>query len=55
MAARAADDQAAGRGRQFQIRELGARTEEQQSERVSLPPRQSLHEHPKTRGGHTKR
>jgi hypothetical protein len=55
MAARAADDQAAGHGRQFQIRELGARTEEQQSERVSSPPRQSLHEHPKTRGGHTKR
>jgi hypothetical protein len=29
MAARATDDQAAGRGRQFQIREPGARTEEQ--------------------------
>jgi hypothetical protein len=29
MAARAADDQAAGHGRQFQICEPGARTEEQ--------------------------
>jgi hypothetical protein len=48
MATRAADDQAAGHGRQFQIRELGARTEEQQSERVRSPPHQSLHEHPKT-------
>jgi hypothetical protein len=35
MAARAADDQAAGRGRWFQIREPGVRTEEQQGERVS--------------------
>jgi hypothetical protein len=32
MAARAANDQAAGRGRQFQIREPGARTEKQQVE-----------------------
>jgi hypothetical protein len=32
MATRAADDQAAGRGRPFQIREPGARTEEQQGE-----------------------
>jgi hypothetical protein len=38
MAARATDDQAAGRGRRFQIREPGARTEEQQvSESVRLP------------------
>jgi hypothetical protein len=40
-AARAADDQATGRGRRFQIREPRARTEEQQGE------------HPMTRGGHT--
>jgi hypothetical protein len=32
MAARAADDQATGHGRQFQIHEPGARTEEQQGE-----------------------
>jgi hypothetical protein len=32
MAVRAADDQAAGRGRRLQICELGARTEEQQGE-----------------------
>jgi hypothetical protein len=32
MATRAADDQAAGRGRPFQISEPGARTEEQQGE-----------------------
>jgi hypothetical protein len=55
MAARAADDQAAGRGRRFQIHEPRARTEEQQGERVSLPPRRSLHERPRTRGGHTER
>jgi hypothetical protein len=55
MAVRAIDDQAAGRGRQFQIPEPGARTEEQQGERVSSPPRRSLHEHPRTRGGHTER
>jgi hypothetical protein len=54
-AARAADDLAAGRGRQFQIREPGARTEEQQGERVSSPPRRSLRERPRTRGGHTER
>jgi hypothetical protein len=53
MATRAADDQAAGRGRRLQIHELGARTEEQQGERVSSPPCRSLHEHPRTRGGHT--
>jgi hypothetical protein len=55
MAVRATDDQAAGRGRRFQIREPGARTEEQQDERVSLLPRRSLREHPRTRGGHTER
>jgi hypothetical protein len=55
MAVRAADDQAAGRGRRFQIREPGVRTEEQQGERVSLPPRRSLRERPRTRGGHTER
>jgi hypothetical protein len=55
MAVRAADDQAAGRGRPFQICEPGARTEEQQGERVSLPPRWSLRERPRTRGGHTER
>jgi hypothetical protein len=54
MAARATDDQAAGREHRLQIRELGARTEEQQGERVSLPPRRSLREHPRSRGGHTK-
>jgi hypothetical protein len=32
MTVRAADDQAAGRGRRFQICEPGARTEEQQDE-----------------------
>jgi hypothetical protein len=53
MAIRAADDQATGRGHQFQIREPGARTEEQQGERVSSPPRRSLRERPRTRGGHT--
>jgi hypothetical protein len=53
MVARATNDQAIGRGRQFQIREPGARTEEQQGERVSSPPRRSLHERPRTRGGHT--
>jgi hypothetical protein len=55
MAARAADDQATGRGRRLQIREPGARTEEQQGERVSSPPRRSLRERPRTRGGHTER
>jgi hypothetical protein len=45
MAARAADDQAASHGSRLQIREPGARTEEQQGERVSLPPRRSLREH----------
>jgi hypothetical protein len=55
MAIRAADDQAVGRGRQFQIREPGARTEERQGERVSSPPRRSLRERPRTRGGHTER
>jgi hypothetical protein len=53
MAARAADDQAPGRGRRLQIREPGAWTEEQQGEQVSLPPRRLLHERPRTRGGHT--
>jgi hypothetical protein len=52
-AAMAADDQAVGRRRWFQIREPGATTEEQQGERVSSPPRQSLHECLRTRGGHT--
>jgi hypothetical protein len=55
MAARATDDQATSRRRQFQIREPGARTEEQQGERVNSPPRQLLCEHPRTRGGHTER
>jgi hypothetical protein len=55
MAARATNDQATGRGRQFQIHEPGARTEEQQGAQVSLPPRRSLREHPRTRGGHTER
>jgi hypothetical protein len=55
MAVRAADDQATDRGRQFQIHEPGARTEEQQGERVSSPPRRSLCERPRTRGGHTER
>jgi hypothetical protein len=55
MAARAADDQAAHHGHRFQIREPGARTEEQQGERVSSPPRWSLRERPRTRGGHTER
>jgi hypothetical protein len=54
MAARAADDQAAGRGRRFQIHEPRARTDKQQGERVSSPPRRSLRERPRTRGGHTK-
>jgi hypothetical protein len=53
MATRAADDQAAGLGRLLQIREPGARTEEQQGERVSSPPRRSLRERPRTRGGHS--
>jgi hypothetical protein len=53
MASRAADDQAAGRGRRLQIHEPGARTEEPQGERVSSPPRRSLRERPRTRGGHT--
>jgi hypothetical protein len=48
MAARAADDQAANRDRLFQIHEPGARTEEQQGEQVSSPPRRSLHERPRT-------
>jgi hypothetical protein len=52
-AARAADDQAAGHGRRLQIHEPGARTEEQQGERVNLPPRRLLREHSRTRGGHT--
>jgi hypothetical protein len=47
-AAMAADDQAASRGRLFQIHEPGARTEEQQGEQVSSPPRRSLHERPRT-------
>jgi hypothetical protein len=54
MASRATDDQAIGRGRRFQIREPGVRTEEQQGERVSSPPHRSLRERPRTRGGHTK-
>jgi hypothetical protein len=53
MAVRAADDQAASRRRPFQIREPGARMEEQQGERVSSPPRRSLRERPRTRGGHS--
>jgi hypothetical protein len=53
--ARATDDQAASRGRRFQICEPRARTEEQQGERVSSPPRRSLHECLRTRGGHTER
>jgi hypothetical protein len=53
MAVRAADDRATGRGRRFQIREPRARTEEQQDERVSLPPRRSLRERPRTQGGDT--
>jgi hypothetical protein len=55
MAARAADDQAAGRGRRLQIHEPGARTEEQQGELVSSSPRRSLRERPRTRGGHIER
>jgi hypothetical protein len=55
VAARAANDHAAGRGRRLQIREPGARTEEQQGERVSSSPCRSLHERPRTRGGHTER
>jgi hypothetical protein len=55
MVVRAADIQAAGRGRRLQIHEPGARTEEQQGERVSSPPRRSLRERPRTRGGHTER
>jgi hypothetical protein len=54
-AAMAADVQAAGRGRRLQIREPGARTKEQQGARVSSPPHRSLHEHPRTQGGHTER
>jgi hypothetical protein len=52
-AAMVTDDQVASRGRRLQIRKPGARTEEQQGERVSLPPQRSLREHPRTRGGHT--
>ena len=37
----------------FQIHEPGARTEEQQGERVSSPPHRSLRECLRTRGGHT--
>jgi hypothetical protein len=44
-AAMAADDQAASHGSRLQIREPGARAEEQQGELVSLPPRRSLREH----------
>jgi hypothetical protein len=55
MVARAADIQAAGRGRRLQIHEPRARTEEQQGERVSSRPRRSLRERPRTRGGHTER
>jgi hypothetical protein len=55
MVARAANNQAAGHGRRLQIREPRARTKEQQGERVSSPPRRSLHERPRTRGGHTER
>jgi hypothetical protein len=51
--ARATDDQAAGRRHRLQIREPGDRTEEQQGERVSSPPRRSLRERPRTQGGHT--
>jgi hypothetical protein len=50
----ASDDQAAGHERRFQICEPGARTEEQQGERVSSPPCWSLCERPRTHGGHTK-
>jgi hypothetical protein len=53
MVAKATDDQAAGRGRMLQIHKPGARTEEQQVERVSSPPRRSLCERLRTRGGHT--
>jgi hypothetical protein len=38
MAASAVDDQAADRGHRFLIREPGARTKEQQGERVHSPP-----------------
>jgi hypothetical protein len=55
MVTRATDDQAAGHGRRLQIHEPGARTEEQQGERVSSPPRRLLRERPRTRGGHTER
>jgi hypothetical protein len=55
MAARATDDQATGHGCRLQIHEPGARTEEQQGERVSSPPHRSLRERPRTRGGHTER
>jgi hypothetical protein len=55
MVTRAADDQATGRGHMLQFREPGARTEEQQGERVSLPPQRSLRERPRTQGGHTER
>jgi hypothetical protein len=48
MAAWAADVQATGHGNRLQIREPGARTEEQQGARVSSPPRRSLHERPRT-------
>jgi hypothetical protein len=53
MATRATDDQAAGRGHTFQIREPGARTEEQQGEPVGSSSYRSLRVHPRTRGGHT--
>jgi hypothetical protein len=53
MTTRAADDQAAGRGRPFQIHEPGARMEEQQGERVNSPPHRSFRERPRTRGGHS--
>jgi hypothetical protein len=49
----AADDQAAGRRRRFQIRKPGARTEEQQSEQVSSHPHRSLCERLRIQGGHT--
>jgi hypothetical protein len=55
MAIRATDNQVTGRGRPFQIREPGDRTKEQQGERVNLPPRRSLRERLRTRGGHTER
>jgi hypothetical protein len=53
IAARATNDQAAGRERTFQIREPGARTKEQQDEPVGSSPRRSLRVRLRTRGGHT--